>query len=135
MGHKGTGKLFGSFDLICRGYGHYSGDHRNGYAGLSYFIKEIVKQIVVEKHLGGQKIAAGIYLFCKVSYIFPLIFAFGVYLGICGAADAKFRGKTLYISYKLNGIAIVPQGSVLVLSFLWDVASESHNVFYARILK
>ncbi len=103
-----------AFDLICRRYGHYSRNYRDGYAGLADFIKKIIKKIIVKEHLGREKITARLDLFLKIFYVLPLIFAFGMNFGIGGASDAKSGDDALYVPYKVNGISVIPKGAVVV---------------------
>ena len=64
--HKGAGELDGPVNLICIGDGHDTGYHRNCDTGFPNLVEEIVKQIVVKEHLGGQEGKSGIHLFFQM---------------------------------------------------------------------
>ena len=58
----GAAHLNGTADHLRIGDGHNARHNGNRNPLIPYAIKEIAKQVVVEKHLAGQKIAAGIRL-------------------------------------------------------------------------
>ena len=76
--HKGAGQLDGSLDLIAVCDGHNAGDDGHCNSRFADFIKEVIEQIVIKKHLRGEKIASCIDLFFEVFDVFFLVSWFNV---------------------------------------------------------
>ena len=63
LGNITAGHLDGALHLLGIGDGHNTGNNGYDNALLPDLIEKIIQQIVVKKHLGSQKLAAGLHLF------------------------------------------------------------------------
>ncbi len=131
LGHKGTGKLDGPFHLVGVGDGHDSGEYRASDARLTELVHEVQEQVVVEHHLGGEKVGAGVHLFFQVLDVFGLVGAFGVLFGVAGRPDAEVRVGGLEFADEFHGVMVVAVVSAFFDEFRGQVAAEGHHVLDA----
>ena len=131
LGHKGTGELDGAGHLLGVGDGHDAGDHGDGDARLPDLVEEVIEQVVVEEHLGGEEGTACIHLLLQVADILRLVGAFRVDLGVAGAADAEVRAAFLQLPDQVHGVVVDPAAAVAVLELRRQVAPQGHDVFDA----
>ena len=117
--------------LICVGNWHDAGNDGNGDSRFAYLVKEIVKQVVVKKHLCGQKIRTGVYFFPEIPDVFLLIGAFRVDLRIAGCTDAEVGVCGFQLVNKVNGVPVVPAAAVRALKCRRNVASQRHYICYS----
>ena len=131
-GHEGSRQLERALHLIRTRDGHDTGDHGHRNARLADLIEEIIVQIVIKKHLGGQEIATRIHLFLEVSDVLPLVGAFGMHLGVARAADAEIGIRLPQLADKLHRMAIIPTRAVSPLQIGRNIAAQSHDVLDTR---
>ena len=89
LGHVSAGESHASLQLPGVGYRHYSGQHRYGDTFFPYAVEEVVQNIVVEEHLGGEEVAAGLHLLLKMDDVVLFMPALDMSLWIAGATDAQ----------------------------------------------
>ena len=63
LGHQGARKLDGTLHLLTVRDGHDAGDDGHRDSRLADLIQKVIKEVVVEEHLGGQKGATRLDLF------------------------------------------------------------------------
>ena len=100
----------GETDLYLRGARdrHNSGNDGDGYPCLAYLVEKIVEQIVVKKHLSGEKRKSRVHLFSEIADVLALSRALGMYLGVARTADTKIRSAPAYVTDKVDRVSVRP---------------------------
>ena len=66
--------------------------------------------------------------------VFLLVHAFGMHLGIARTSDTKITVALFELTYKLNGVPVVPLAPVLILHLIRQVTAKGHDVADPRFL-
>ena len=133
LGHKRTGQLDGPFHLFRVRDRHDARKDRYRDSGLPQLIKKIEKQIVVEDHLGRQKISPGFHLLFQEPDVLFLIRAVRMDLRITGSADTEITAF-LQLPYQLDSMAVLPCTRIRSLQLRGQIAPQSHHVFNSSLL-
>ena len=104
--HVGAGHGHAAAQLAGAGDGHDAGDDRHEDAPLPHAIEKVVEYVVVEEHLGRQKIKPGVHLLLQVIDVLALVRALDVSLRIAGPADAEIAVGA-DIPDQLHGVFVV----------------------------
>ena len=119
------------FDLRGVGDGHYSRNHGHVNPCAKKAIHKVVENVVVKKHLSGEKFTAVLDLYFKVFYVLGRALALGVGFGVARAANAEVA-VALYFVYKLVGIVVVEKRAVKICG---NIPAQGEYVFYTLALK
>lgn len=114
-----------SLYLICICYRHDSRNNRNGNTLFSRSIEEIIKNIVIKKHLCSQEIYTTVYFLFQMCNIILLMFGLYMSFRITCSPDAEIS-LTLDILDQLICILIMIRKWEFTL--LWNISSESKDI-------
>lgn len=130
-GHDGAGELTGTADLLHGDDGHNARHDGHGDALVQGPEEEAVEHVVVEEHLGGEEVGAGVHLPLQIVQVGGKAGALHVALGVAGGADAQVlpAGQGADMGDELVGIVVVLRGGEG--GVLGDVAPEGQNVLNA----
>ena len=93
-------------NLLLVGNRHDSWKHRNRNAFFTDSIQEIIEDIVIKKHLGGQKIHSAVNFMLQIPDVILLMLCLYMALRITGGADTELPLLTDILN-QLTGIAIM----------------------------
>ena len=114
-----------SLYLTCICYRHDSRNNRNGNTLFSRSIEEIIKNIVIKKHLCSQEIYTTVYFLFQMCNIILLMFGLYMSFRITCSPDAEIS-LTLDILDQLICILIMIRKWEFTL--LWNISSESKDI-------
>ena len=89
-------------------------------------VEELVKDVIVEKHLRGQKVAAAVHLPFKVADVVLPVRTLDVALRITGRADAE-AAVFPDLSNQLVGVAVLAGGGER--GILRDIPAQGKDIF------
>ena len=89
LGHVSAGESHASLQLPGVGYRHYSSQHRYSDSLLPNAVEEVVENVVVKEHLGGEEVTACIHFLPEMDDVILLMPAFDMSLRLAGTADAQ----------------------------------------------
>ena len=117
-------QLFGCGDR------HDSGKNRHVDAGFSCPVEEVIEDVIVKKHLGGQKVDAGVHLLLQIIDILPPVGAFDMAFRIAGSPDAEITARADLFN-EIAGVQVVFTAS----SPFRDIAAKGHDIFDSLLLQ
>ena len=130
-GHDGSGELAGAANLLNGDDRHDAGHDGHGDAPVQGPEEETVEHIVVEEHLGGEEVGAGVHLPLQIVQVGVKVWALHVALGIAGGTDAQIAaaGQGADMGDELIGVMVMFWGGEGAL--LGDIAPERQNILDA----